>query len=75
MKAVFVISAVFAACLALLALYSAVYFGWLTATRLTDAQLKRAQYDCYAWFLIFVATSIGSVALVVFSIRRGKGDR
>ena len=69
MRAVFTISAIFGACLALIALYATVYFGWLTATPLSGPELNRAQYDCYAWFIIFVASSVGSVALVVFRMR------
>ena len=69
MRAAFTVSAIFGACLALFALYETAYFGWLTATPLTEAQLKHAQYDCHAWFFIFLATFIGTVAMIVFRIR------
>ena len=62
MRAVFAVSAVFGVCLALVALYQAIYFGWLTATPLTEGQMqRRAQYDCYAWFAIFVVASLSAI--------------
>ena len=57
---------------ALLSLYGALYFGWLSATPLGAAQLQRAQYDCKAWFWSFVVSVIlfGLLSWRLFWLRR-----
>ncbi len=47
----------------LFALYSAVFFGWLTATPLSPVQLKRAEYDYYCWFSLFVISFLSGIAV------------
>ena len=51
------------------ALYSWLYFGWLTATPLSAGQLARAQYDCYFWFALFVVAVLLGIFVVVKMIR------
>jgi TRAP-type C4-dicarboxylate transport system permease small subunit len=51
------------------ALYSSLYFAWLTATPLSAGQLARAQYDCYFWFALFVVAILLSIFVVVRIIR------
>jgi hypothetical protein len=51
------------------ALYSFLYFAWLTATPLSAGQLARAQYDCYCWFAFFVVGVLLSIFLVLRMIR------
>ena len=50
--------------LAAYAAYAYVYFAWLSATPLTESQLKRVQYDATVWlavlgFSIVVAPLLG----------------
>ncbi len=57
---------------ALFCLYATLYFAWLSATPLTEAQLHRVQYDCYVWFWVFVAAAllvIGLAARLVWLYR------
>ena len=48
----------------LFALYSAAYFGWLTATPLSPSQLKRCQYDYYCWFSIFIISFLSGISVI-----------
>ena len=51
------------------ALYSSLYFAWLTATPLSTGQLARAQYDCYFWFALFVLALLLSIFVIVRMVR------
>ena len=68
----FFISAVIAGCLACCGLYSSMYFGWLLATPLTDAQLSRVKFDRNAWFVIFAAASVVSIQLALLAIESSR---
>jgi hypothetical protein len=72
MRTTLILSAILATCLALYAIYAVIFFNWVVVTPLTDAELKRAEYELYGWFVIFVAASSGSIALTVLSIVRGR---
>lgn len=56
----------------LFCLYSALYFGWLMATPLTAAELRRAHYDTYFYFWSFVVSLIAGV-LIILRLRRLRG--
>jgi len=51
------------------ALYSSLYFAWLTATPISAGQLARAQYDCYSWFAFFVVSILSSIWIAVRMVR------
>ena len=53
-------------------LYSSMYFGWLLATPLTDAQLSRVKFDRNAWFVIFAAASVVSIQLALLAIESSR---
>jgi hypothetical protein len=49
--------------LAAYAAYAYVYFAWLSATPLTNSQLKRVQYDAKVWLGVLCVTIIAAPAL------------
>ena len=52
--------------------YSYAFWGWVTATPLTPAQLERAQYNAYLW-LVFALLGIAiSVWMIVILVRNKK---
>jgi heme/copper-type cytochrome/quinol oxidase subunit 2 len=61
MKILYPLGMIAAALFSLYSCYGALFWGWITATPLTDSQRERAQYNTYAWFAIFA-----SCWLVVF---------
>lgn len=64
-----------AAAFSLLALYQALFWGWLTATPLTEAQLARAQYNTYFWFSMFVGFGLLAIVLLICWMRRRRTNR
>lgn len=57
------------------ALYSYVFFAWLTATPLTAEQLKRAQYDGEVWLIVAGVGFVGIIALAIWRIRLRRKHR
>jgi hypothetical protein len=55
MKILYPLSIIAAAGCSAFACHTSLFFGWLTATPLSDVQRARAEYNAYAWFAIFVA--------------------
>jgi hypothetical protein len=64
-----------AAAFSLIALYETLFWGWVTATPLTEAQLARAQYDAYVWFFMFVGFGLVAIVLLICWIRRRRINR
>jgi len=50
--------------ISLFALYSASYFGWLTATPLSPSELRRVHYDYNCWFSVFVISVLSIIAVI-----------
>ncbi len=55
--------------------YATLYFGWVTATPLSPAQLKRAQFDCGAWLTMTVICFVTALILSVLFYRHYKSTR
>lgn len=55
--------------------YATAFFAWLTATPLSPAQLKRSQFDTYAWFCVLCISVITVIALTLKLWCLGKKDR
>jgi hypothetical protein len=64
-----------AAASGLFALYATLYWGWLTATPLTEAQLSRARYNAYVWLSMFVGSSAMFVILLICWARGRRTNR
>ena len=46
-------------------LYFTIFYGWLTATPLTDSELQHAQFKCYLYVWLLVASVVLFVLLLV----------
>src|SRR5215210_1721507 len=52
--------------------YAFLYWGWLTATPLTPAQLARAQYNANVWLGLAALSLVAAVVARVWAIRLGR---
>jgi hypothetical protein len=55
--------------LAAYAAYAFLYFAWLTATPLSESQLKRAQYDAMVWLVVLVISLVSAPLLGWWRLR------
>jgi hypothetical protein len=65
MKILYPLGMIAAALFSAFSCYATLFWGWVTATPLTDSQRERAQYNAYAWFAIFVACWVIVFVLLV----------
>ena len=55
--------------LAAYAAYAAIFFGWLTATPLSKAQLSQTQYRAEIWSAVFSISLIAAASLGFWRLR------